>query len=115
MIEVGRMIVKLAGRDAGLKGVIVEILDDKHILIDGEVRRRKCNILHVEPLDKVLKIKSKASHADVISALKAENIEVKDKKSKTVGERPKKVRKSKKVVQEEAKKPTKKEEKPIKK
>ena len=59
MIEVGRLIVKIAGRDAGLKGVIVEILDDNNVLIDGQVRRRKCNILHVEPLDKVVKIHKK--------------------------------------------------------
>lgn len=104
MIEQGRLIVKLAGRDAGLRGVVVEILDDNYILIDGQVRRRKCNILHVEPLDKVLKIPKKATHAEVVKALKAEKIEVKDRKSKPKTERPKKVRKKKKVEAVEEKK-----------
>jgi large subunit ribosomal protein L14e len=96
MIEVGRLIVKLAGRDAGLKGVIIEILDNNFVIIDGQVRRRKCNILHVEPLDKVLKIPKKATHDEVVKALKSEDIEVKDKKSKLKTERPRKIRKSKK-------------------
>jgi len=96
MIEVGRLIVKLAGRDAGLKGVVVEILDDNFVMIDGQVRRRKCNILHIEPLDKVLKIPKKATHEEVVKALKVEKIEVKEKKSKAKTEKPKKVRKSKK-------------------
>ncbi|TKJ17436.1 50S ribosomal protein L14e [Candidatus Woesearchaeota archaeon B3_Woes] len=97
MIEVGRLIVKLAGRDAGLKGVIVEILEKGHILIDGQVRRRKCNILHIEPLDKVIKLPKKASHEEVVKALKAEGIEVKEKKkkSKEKADKPRKVRREK--------------------
>jgi large subunit ribosomal protein L14e len=120
MIEVGRLVVKLAGRDAGLKGVVVEILEGNYVLVDGQVRRRKCNILHLEPLEKVVKIKAKASHADVIKALKEEGIEVVEKKSKQKTERPKKQRKGKKKTEKtteepkpkkEAKKPAKKEEK----
>jgi ribosomal protein L14E/L6E/L27E len=41
MIEIGRLVVKLAGRDAGLKGVIIEILANNYVLIDVQVRRRK--------------------------------------------------------------------------
>ena len=62
MIEVGRLCVKLAGRDAGKKCIIVDILDDKFVLIDGETRRRKCNIVHLEPLNKVLSVEKNASH-----------------------------------------------------
>jgi large subunit ribosomal protein L14e len=98
MIEIGRLIVKLAGRDAGQKGVIVEILDDNYVLIDGQVRRRKCNILHIEPLNKKIKINDKATHEEVIKALKEEKIEIKEKKKKetTNVEKPKKQRKGKK-------------------
>ena len=56
MIEIGRVIVKLAGRDAGKKGLIIDILDNKFVMIDGETRRRKCNILHLEPLNQVVKV-----------------------------------------------------------
>ena len=82
MIEVGRLIVKIAGRDAGKKGLIVEILDDNYVTIDGQVRRRKCNIIHIEPLNKVLKIKDKATHDEVVKVLKTEGLEVKEKKAK---------------------------------
>ncbi len=115
MIEIGRVIVKLAGRDAGLKGVVVDILDKGYILIDGQVRRRKCNILHVEPLDKVIKLKKGAPHEEVVKALKTEKIEIKEskKKDKTKTEKPKKIRKKKeKQVTEEG---LKKEEKSKKK
>jgi large subunit ribosomal protein L14e len=111
MIEIGRLIVKLAGRDAGQKGVIVEILDNNYVLIDGQVRRRKCNILHIEPLNKKIKINDKATHEEVIKALKEEKIEIKEKKKKetTNVEKPKKQRKGKK------KKESTKETKPVKK
>ena len=48
-IEIGRICVKTAGRDASKKCVIIDLLDDKYVLIDGETRRRKCNIIHIEP------------------------------------------------------------------
>ena len=65
MIELGRLVVKTAGRDAGKKGVIIDIIDDKFVLVDGEVRRRKVNVMHIEPLAQVLDVKKNASHADV--------------------------------------------------
>ena len=111
MIEVGRMVMKIAGRDGGKKGVIVEILDNNYVLIDGQVRRRKCNILHLEPLDKVVKLPKKASHEEVIKVLKGEKIEVKEKKSKPKTERPKKVRKGKKKAEKDLEKPKSKESK----
>ena len=70
MIEIGRICVKIAGRDAGLKCVIVDILDDKSVLIDGETRRRKCNVLHLEPSKEVIKIK--------IDAMKCYQSEIQD-------------------------------------
>ncbi|NTV24431.1 MAG: hypothetical protein HGA85_08785, partial [Nanoarchaeota archaeon] len=44
-----------------------------------QTRRKKCNIIHLEPLDKVLKIKKGASHEEVREALKHEGIEVLEK------------------------------------
>ena len=61
MIEIGRVCVKTAGRDAGLKCVVIDI-DKKLVLIDGQTRRRKCGIAHLEPTKDVLKIKKGASH-----------------------------------------------------
>lgn len=95
MIEIGRLCVKIAGRDAGKKCLIVDIIDDNHVLIDGETRRRKCNIGHLELLDEVAKIKKGASHDEIIKEFKKKGWEVKTTKPKPKTEKPKKVRKGK--------------------
>jgi len=118
MIEVGRLCVKIAGRDARHKCVIVDILDNNYVLIDGDVRRKKCNIKHLEPLDKVIKIKKGASHDTIVSEFKKLKLSVWSKKPKPKTKRPRKVRKKKeKPIEEEEKKETKKkaEKKTIKK
>ncbi|RLG55185.1 MAG: 50S ribosomal protein L14e, partial [Candidatus Hydrothermarchaeota archaeon] len=49
-IEIGRVCVKTAGREAGKRCVIVDIIDKNFVLVDGpEVQRRRCNIKHLEP------------------------------------------------------------------
>ncbi len=83
MIEIGRVCVKTAGRDAGNYCAIVEILDKNNVIIDGNVRRRKCNIVHLEPLDKVIKIKPKAQTKDVQEAMKQEGIKITERKERT--------------------------------
>ena len=82
MFELGRLCMKIAGRDAGKKAVIVEVHEDHFVTIDGETRRRKVNIKHLEPLNKVLKIKKGASRADVKKEFSELGIELKDTKPK---------------------------------
>tara|TARA_Y100000310_G_C20550466_1_gene747799 strand:- start:527 stop:877 length:351 start_codon:yes stop_codon:yes gene_type:complete len=112
MIEVGRVCMKLAGRDAGKLGVVIEMIDDNFVILDGEVRRRKVNMRHLEPLAKKVEIKAKASHEEVLKALgiKAAKKGSKEKKEKV---RPKKMnkkkvynkpKKEKKAVKKKAKK-----------
>ena len=108
MYEVGRLCVKIAGRDARKKCVVVDVLDNNYVLIDGQTRRRNCNVNHLEPLDKVLKIKKGASHKDVVEALDKEGINGEEKKSKPKKTRPKKTKKSKKTSKKEDKKSKKK-------
>ena len=100
MIEIGRLCVKIAGRDAGKKAVIVDILDDKFVLIDGETRRRKCNVLHIEPLGQVVKINKNASHEDVTKALKELGIESRESKPKQKTQKPKAKRKTSEQLRE---------------
>jgi len=116
MIEIGRMCVKLAGRDARKKGIIIDVLDEGYVLIDGEIRRRKCNIKHLELLDKVIEIKKNADHGAVVEALEKEGISVPLKRKKSPGPRPRKVRKVKEKPEELPKKTAKpkKEIKPVK-
>src|SRR3989338_9539908 len=124
MIELGRVCIKTAGRDASKKCVIIDILDGKYVLLDGETRRRKVNILHVEPLNQVIKIEKNASHEEVAKALDELGIKARVTKPKPKTQKPKSKRKTPEQlrVQKEEKrkfrdifKPKKKEEKEEKK
>lgn len=73
-IEVGRICVKVTGREAGKRCVIVDIIDKNFILITGPknitgVKRRRVNISHVEALEEEIKIKRGASDEEVSEAL----------------------------------------------
>ena len=74
MFDVGRLCMKLKGRDSNNYAVIVEILDDNYVLVDGNVRRKKCNKKHLEPLDKKLDVKVKASTSDIHKVLEKEGL-----------------------------------------
>ena len=83
MLDVGRVCVKLAGRDAGKTCVIVDVLDKEYVLVDGETRRRKVNVQHLEPTAKTIDVAKGASHDDVKSAFKTHlQIDLPDKKPK---------------------------------
>jgi len=98
MMEIGRLCVKITGRDAGKRCVVVDTMENNLVLIDGETRRRKCNVNHLEPLEKVIKIKKKASHSDIEAEFKKLGLEPRSTKPKPKTERPKKVRKVKPKV-----------------
>jgi len=70
MLEPGRIVLKIAGREAGKYAVIIENTNDNFVLITGPksvtgVKRRKCNIDHIEPTEHKLDIKSKADDSVV--------------------------------------------------
>lgn len=74
-IEVGRICVKLAGREAGRKCIIVEVLDKNFVLITGPkavngVRRRRVNVNHIEPINEEIKVKRGASDEEIVKKLK---------------------------------------------
>jgi len=74
-MKIGELCMKLCGRDAGKECVIVEILKEKnYVMVDGNTRRRKCNIKHLSPLGKELKIKSGISHDEIIKLLNENGI-----------------------------------------
>ena len=96
MVDVGDIAVKVAGRDAGKLCAVIDIVDNKFVLIDGETRRRKCNVAHLEFLGKKVKLKKGASSSDVLSSLKELGLKVKEEKkgkSRDKKEKPMKVRK----------------------
>ena len=95
VFEIGRICVKLAGRDSNKKCVIVEKVADNFVIVDGSTRRRNCNVKHLMPLEQTVDIKDKASHEEVAAAFKEAGFEVWNKKSKPKTERPKKIRTAK--------------------
>ncbi|MDT7899986.1 MAG: 50S ribosomal protein L14e [Sulfolobales archaeon] len=79
VIEVGRIVVKTRGREAGRKAVVVEIVDNNFVIVTGPksvtgVKRRKVNINHIEPTDKKIDIPKGADDKTVEDKLKAENL-----------------------------------------
>ena len=69
-IEVGRICVKLYGREAGRKCVIVDVIDKNFVLITGPikfsgVKRRRTNVKHLEPTTESLEVKKGATDEDV--------------------------------------------------
>ncbi len=72
--DIGRICIKIAGREAGRKCVIVDIINDNYVLITGPktltgVRRRRANLKHLEPTNMKIDIKKGASDEEVILAL----------------------------------------------
>jgi len=138
-LEVGRVCMKTAGREAGRYCVVLKKLDNTFVLVTGPktltgIKRRRCNIEHLEPTQHSLKIAAEATDTVVIKAydaigltrklsLRLPSPEVMKEVEKKVKEVPKKVEKPKikkpekpkkeeKPVKKEEKKPEKKEEKP---
>ena len=73
-IEVGRVCVKIAGRESGRKCVIVDIIDDNFVLVTGPksltgVKRRRANIKHLEPMEAKVKIRRGAEDEEVLKAI----------------------------------------------
>ena len=66
---IGRIAVKLVGREAGKECVIVEQINDSFVIIDCNLKRRKCNLQHLELTEKVLDLKKGASTEEVRVAM----------------------------------------------
>jgi len=74
VFDVGRICVKIAGREAGKKCVIVDIINENFVLVTGPksltgVKRRRANIKHLEPTPYKVTINKGASDEEVLKAL----------------------------------------------
>ena|SRR3989344_3398359 len=105
---IGRVCTKLLGREAGRTCVIVDEIEGNFVLIDGNLRRRKCNLGHLEISEKILNVKKNASTSEVHAAMKTSGIITTErKKSKSSTVKPKKIRKEKvNISNETLKKPS---------
>jgi large subunit ribosomal protein L14e len=112
--------MKTLGREAGKYCVVLKKIDKSFVLITGPklltgVKRRKCNIEHLEPSSYSLEIKEDEGDEEVISAYEKANLinklnlkkpsaaELKAEKEKIKEEKPK----EKKTKKEKSKKETK--------
>ena len=76
-IEVGRVCVKVAGRESGRKCVIVDVMDKSFVVVTGPkkvtgVKRRRVNINHVAPTEDTVQIKRGASDEEVTQMLEVD-------------------------------------------
>jgi len=72
--EIGRIAVKVAGREAGKKCVIVDVIDKNFVLVTGPkeltgVRRRRANVAHLAFTPHKIEIQRNASDEEVMKAL----------------------------------------------
>ncbi len=84
-MEVGRICVKLVGRETGKKCVVIDVVDKNFVLVTGPksvtgVRRRRTNVDHLEPTPETVELKKGAPDDEVEKAL------TKDKKSQFMKE-----------------------------
>lgn len=74
LYETGRICVKVVGREAGSHCIVVEQNETNYVTVTGPknisgVRRRLCNIRHLEPLETTLEISEGADDAAVEKAI----------------------------------------------
>lgn len=89
MVEIGRVCVKLVGREAGKKAIIVDVLEGNFVMIDGNVKRRKCNITHLETLPEKFEIKKGATTEEVKHIFKQHGL-LEEHKQSIANKRPRK-------------------------
>ena len=88
---IGRICIKTCGRESNRKCVIVDELDEHFVLVDGNVKRRRCNIANLEMLNLAqLKIKPAAPTEEARKAMKDAWIEITEprKKEGSSGKKP---------------------------
>jgi len=68
--DVGRVCVKLRGREAGGRCVIVDLIDRNYVVVAGPgVKRRRANMSHLKPLDAVVDVRKGAGDEEIAAAL----------------------------------------------
>jgi large subunit ribosomal protein L14e len=92
MYEIGRICLKIAGRDANKYCVVLDEVKNNLVLVDGQTRRKKVNLKHLEPTKNKIEIKKNADHSIVVEEFSKLDIKIPLKKSKPLTERPKKAK-----------------------
>jgi len=57
LLEIGSVCIKTCGKEAGEKAVILEIINDKQVMVIGsKVKKRKCNKAHLVPIGEKISV-----------------------------------------------------------
>ena len=114
-LNIGQVCMKVAGREGGHVCTVIKPVDKTFVMVTGPklvtgIKRRRCNIEHLEPTEIKLDIKEDASDEEIIEAYKKSNVitkfnlklpsagemkAVKEKKTETEKEPEKKVKEEK--------------------
>ena len=100
-LEIGQLCVKTTGREGGKICVVVDKIEDAFVLIDGQVKRRRCNIFHLKTIDNKINIKKNESTENIKKEFKKLGYEIKEKKK--VMEKPKEEKVQPKVKEKKVK------------
>ena len=79
-IEIGRVCAKTAGREAGRRCVIVDLVDKNSVLVTGPssltgVKRRRVNLKHLELTEFKIEIDRGSEDKEVLKAIKDSKLE----------------------------------------
>ncbi|HNZ87819.1 MAG TPA: 50S ribosomal protein L14e [Methanofastidiosum sp.] len=79
-MEIGRVCTKLLGREADKNCVIVDIVNKNFVVVSGPkeitgVKRRRCNIKHLEPWDVKVNVEKGASDETLKQAIQKAKVE----------------------------------------
>lgn len=74
LYDIGRVCIKTMGRETGSYCVIVDVMEGRFVVVTGpkhisSVRRRKCNVRHLEPLETRIEVEKGADDKAVEKAL----------------------------------------------
>lgn len=76
-IDVGRVCVKLSGREAGKKCIVVDVVDKNFVLITGPkqlngLKRRRVNVNHIEPTERKVNLRRGETDEELMKVLDEE-------------------------------------------
>jgi large subunit ribosomal protein L14e len=93
LFEVGRVCIKTSGRHAGKYVVVVEKIDKNYVMVNGEGKKKKSNLKHLEPLNISIKVNKDDSSENIVKLLKEKGCKIKTPKKHQIT--PKKVKEKK--------------------
>jgi large subunit ribosomal protein L14e len=74
-MEIGQVCIKTVGKEKGKYCVVVKKVDENFVIVSGPkaltgVKRRRANVIHLQPLQYKLEIKEDANDEEILEAWK---------------------------------------------